>query len=133
VVHCYVEDITERLNLEAQLLQSQKMESIGQLAAGVAHDFNNMLSIIQGHAGLMAARPNVPREILESSQAICCRRPRQPHPATAVQPQERHAGQTAGPAGNGRSPGKMLRRMVGTIALEFVPPPALPPFTPTPA
>jgi signal transduction histidine kinase len=45
-----VEDITERLNLEAQLRHSQKMESVGQLAAGVAHDFNNVLTIIKGHA-----------------------------------------------------------------------------------
>jgi PAS domain-containing protein len=50
VVHCYGADITERLNLEAQLRHSQKLESIGQLAAGVAHDFNNILTIIQGHS-----------------------------------------------------------------------------------
>jgi two-component system, cell cycle sensor histidine kinase and response regulator CckA len=47
-----VEDITERLALEAQLVQSQKMESIGRLAGGVAHDFNNMLNVILGYTEL---------------------------------------------------------------------------------
>ncbi len=42
------EDITERKQLEAQLLQAQKMESVGTLASGVAHDFNNILSSITG-------------------------------------------------------------------------------------
>jgi signal transduction histidine kinase/CheY-like chemotaxis protein len=52
-VHGYVNDITDRLNLEAQLRHSVKMEAVGQLAAGVAHDFNNILTIIQGHADLL--------------------------------------------------------------------------------
>jgi PAS domain S-box-containing protein len=47
-----IHDITERVKLESQLRQSHKMESVGRLAGGVAHDFNNMLSVILGHAEL---------------------------------------------------------------------------------
>ncbi|MFH0878902.1 MAG: PAS domain S-box protein, partial [Lentisphaerota bacterium] len=47
-----VEDITEKLSLESQFRQSQKMEAVGLLAGGVAHDYNNMLSVIIGYAEL---------------------------------------------------------------------------------
>jgi PAS domain S-box-containing protein len=65
-----VEDITERLNLEAQLRHSQKMESVGQLAAGVAHDFNNVLTIIKGHADLLLAKDNLPADYSGSLERI---------------------------------------------------------------
>ncbi len=47
------QDVTERKSLQEQLLQSQKLESIGQLAGGVAHDYNNILSVIIGYAQLL--------------------------------------------------------------------------------
>jgi len=53
ILHTVWRDITDRKLAEEKLLQAQKLDSIGLLAGGVAHDFNNMLSGIMGHASLL--------------------------------------------------------------------------------
>ncbi|MCE5269849.1 PAS domain S-box protein [bacterium] len=58
-----IRDITDKLTLEANLLQSRKMETIGQLAGGVAHDFNNMLSVIIGHTEVALGQVDPEQEL----------------------------------------------------------------------
>jgi two-component system, cell cycle sensor histidine kinase and response regulator CckA len=64
------QDITERLQLERQLRQAQKMEGIGQLASGVAHDFNNILTVIQGHAGMVKEFVDKQNPAINSTEQI---------------------------------------------------------------
>ena len=51
-----IRNITEKRRLEQQVLQAQKMESLGTLAGGIAHDFNNILAGILGYASFLKAK-----------------------------------------------------------------------------
>lgn len=65
-----VEDITERKKLEEQLRQSQKMEAVGELAGGIAHDFSNMLTAIIGYGTLLMRKKGKDRFVKEYVEEI---------------------------------------------------------------
>ncbi|MEO6184489.1 MAG: response regulator, partial [Verrucomicrobiota bacterium] len=60
----------ERFGLKTQWLQSQKMESVGQLAGGFAHEFNNILTVIQGHSSMLAMSEIIDAGTRDSAQQI---------------------------------------------------------------
>jgi signal transduction histidine kinase/CheY-like chemotaxis protein/HAMP domain-containing protein len=130
VVHCYIEDITDRLSLEEQLRQAQKMESVGQLAAGVAHDFNNMLTIIQGHSSTLLARKSLPTELTDPVQAVYFAAERAASLTKQLLMFSRKNVMQIKPLDLRETVGnmsKMLQRLLGeTISLRFDPPPAMP-------
>lgn len=70
VVHCYGTDLTERLEFESQMEHARKLETVGQLASNVAHDFNNVLGIIQGYTCLLLAQSALPPETGEALRQI---------------------------------------------------------------
>jgi len=65
-----IADLTDQKRLQEQLSQAQKMESVGRLAGGVAHDFNNMLSVILGHAELARTKEALTPPLLEHIEQI---------------------------------------------------------------
>jgi PAS domain S-box-containing protein len=126
------QDITERRILQAQLAQSQKMEMVGQLAAGITHDFNNVLSAIQLEADFLLKDPALTprqRETIEelasyavrgsslARQLLLFSRPR------AMQKKVVDLNATVAAFV------PMLQRLVGAgVSLKFDPAPALPRF-----
>ncbi|HEV2691755.1 MAG TPA: PAS domain S-box protein [Verrucomicrobiae bacterium] len=67
---CFVLDLTERKKLEQQFRQTQKMDGIGQLAGGVAHDFNNILAVVQMQAELLKSSIGLSEEQSEIADEI---------------------------------------------------------------
>jgi len=69
-VHAYGHDITDRLELESQLRQLQKMEAVGRLAGGVAHDFNNILTAILGYSSMLLLEKKLDSDTSEQLKEI---------------------------------------------------------------
>lgn len=69
IVLFHAVDITELERIDAQLRQSQRMEAVGQLSGGLAHDFNNILSVVLGHLDIATAQMG-PDEPLADSLAV---------------------------------------------------------------
>lgn len=62
---CHISvDITERIHLREQFMQAQKMESLGHLAGGISHDFNNLISVIMGYTSLLLTDESLSDETL---------------------------------------------------------------------
>ncbi|PYJ96425.1 MAG: hypothetical protein DME23_20690 [Verrucomicrobia bacterium] len=123
-------DLTERLSLESQQRQAQKMESIGQLAAGVAHDFNNLLGVVQGYSTLLMEEKDIKPEMAEALKQIALATDRASHLTrqllTFSRKQVLHV-RNIDLNELINNVGKLLRRAIGeSIALQFNYSPNLP-------
>ena len=127
-----VQDVSEHRKLETQLRQSQKMEAIGHLAAGVAHDLNNLLTVVGGHTSLQLAKATLDSDVAWSLRQVqgagerAAALTRQLLAFSRKQVMEKKVVSLCDVIQNVAS---MLRRLIPeTIALTFDHPPALPPI-----
>jgi two-component system cell cycle sensor histidine kinase/response regulator CckA len=65
-----VQDVSDQEKLESQLRHAQKVEAIGHLAAGVAHDLNNLLTVVLGHSSIQLAKPNLQADLHEALSEV---------------------------------------------------------------
>ena len=123
-------DITERMDLQSQLIQAQKLEAIGFLAGGVAHDFNNVLSVINAYTEMLAHdQPQTPAAVEQLKEILAASR----RAATLVRQllvfsrREAMRQQTVNLNDTVRDIAKMLERLIGErikLNLDLAPEPA---------
>ena len=71
IIQAFFRDITEKKRFQEQIFHTQKMESMGTLAGGLAHDFGNVLNAILGHTGLILSQEAaLPKETLKNLEVI---------------------------------------------------------------
>jgi two-component system, cell cycle sensor histidine kinase and response regulator CckA len=70
IAHGYAADVTDQLSAENRLRHSQRMEAVGQLAAGVAHDYNNLLSVTRGYLDILLAEAQLPNDLCDFLKQI---------------------------------------------------------------
>lgn len=123
------EDVTRHRELEESFLQAQKLESIGRLAGGVAHDFNNILMVVQGHLELLRTGGEAERaESLEQMRHAVTRATALTRQLLAFSRRQALQPRRLDPAALVRDMTRFLRRLLGEdIALELDIAPDVPP------
>ena len=126
-----VQDVSEQRKLETQLRQAQKMEAVGHLAAGIAHDLNNTLTVIEGHTSLHLAKPGLDPRVghsLRQIQSAGERAAALTHQLLAFSRKQVMQKRAVGLGGVVAHLADLLRRLIPeSIALRFDHPPELPP------